>query len=63
MCELCEWNKNYYSSLPIEKDDKFPGKPAYDINIRAIYSFREIDRGYRSLLRLCYEHEHVTTSN
>ena len=49
MCELCEWNGNYYSSLPIEKGDKSPGKPAYDINIRAIYSFREIGRGYRSL--------------
>ena len=51
-CNLCNWLSELYSSREIEQNS-LPGHNPFDINIKIIMAFREIEKGYSALEIFC----------
>ena len=48
-CTNCEWVKEWFTSPMVERKDCTPGPQSFDFNIRMVFAFREIGKGYRSM--------------
>ena len=49
-CNACKFNKETYTSTECVNINKVQGRIKFEINIRAVASFREIGRGHESLV-------------
>lgn len=51
ICPDCDWKHSFFTSKNIKLPDRnVQGRTMFDVNVRAVLSFREIGRGHESLL-------------
>ena len=49
--ELCDWSDTFSTSKTLTSNQRW--RKAYEINLRSCIAFREIGRGYQSILNFC----------
>ena len=48
-CKGCDWTKEWFTSPPVKRKQGTPGPQAFDLNIRMVFAFREIGKGYKAM--------------
>ena len=48
-CCKCVWKKYWFTSPELEKPSAKPGPSSFDVNVRSVFTFREMGKGYKAL--------------
>ena len=50
-CSKCLWKKDWLTSPTAKKSNAKPGPSGFDVNVWSVFTFREMGKGYKALLK------------
>ena len=50
-CSKWLWKKDWFTSPKAKKSSATPGPSGFDVNVRSVFTFREMGKGYKAVLK------------